>query len=50
MYDGLLVSGTVRDDVLQGGGGVLRCAVVFKPFFFKLCNIFVNKILLRSHL
>lgn len=51
MYDGLIVSGTVRDDLLWGRGGGVGCAVVFKPpSFFKLCNIFVNKILLRSHL
>lgn len=47
MYDDLIVSGTVRDDLLRGDVG---CAMVFKPFFSKLCNIFVNKILLRSHL
>lgn len=33
MYDGLIVSGTVKDDLLLGGE-VVGCAVVFKPFFF----------------
>lgn len=31
MYDDLIVSGTVRDDLLRGDVG---CAVVFKPPFF----------------
>ena len=50
MYDGLIVSGTVKDDLLLWGGGGGVCSGFQALFFFKLCNILVNKILLRSHL